>query len=337
MSRILTGRSENAIKNRFNSLNSKGLAETRANELMAKLAPEEKAEFMLKDMDRDRSPAVPAKPAAASKMSASRRAPSKRPSSSSSSNPPLSRYGDSNRARGGAGHAGTTGSKDSDRFGKEGESPSSALGFYGDGSGDGGGSDDDDDRFDARAGRNSSGVVGSEDGGGGSGGTGGLAAMQALMVAADTVGDDRAVSTGTDSHGGGGGGEDGDESDDEDGRDCSGRRRAGAGGKRGRSPMTDGGGRRRWEGEAGYGGHPGNRGAKREKGGQARRKPVREKMRVPCSIVHVGGLLARWDCGYVASLTRSMSVSLCVHALALRPAFVSNGVCVFVPGVCCAR
>ncbi|CAM9169183.1 unnamed protein product, partial [Sphacelaria rigidula] len=36
MSRILTGRSENAIKNRFNSLNAKGLTETRANELLAR-------------------------------------------------------------------------------------------------------------------------------------------------------------------------------------------------------------------------------------------------------------------------------------------------------------
>lgn len=48
MSRILEGRSENAIKNRFNSLNAKGLTETRANELMSKLAPEEAATFLVK-------------------------------------------------------------------------------------------------------------------------------------------------------------------------------------------------------------------------------------------------------------------------------------------------
>lgn len=34
MSKILTGRSENAIKNRFNSLNAKGLTEKRASELV---------------------------------------------------------------------------------------------------------------------------------------------------------------------------------------------------------------------------------------------------------------------------------------------------------------
>ena len=40
MSKILTGRSENAIKNRFNSLNAKGLTEKRANELIVKVRPE---------------------------------------------------------------------------------------------------------------------------------------------------------------------------------------------------------------------------------------------------------------------------------------------------------
>lgn len=48
MSRILAGRSENAIKNRFNSLNAKGLTETRANELMSKLDPNEAAQFLVR-------------------------------------------------------------------------------------------------------------------------------------------------------------------------------------------------------------------------------------------------------------------------------------------------
>lgn len=48
MSRILEGRSENAIKNRFNSLNAKGLTETRANELVSKLDPQDAQEFLLR-------------------------------------------------------------------------------------------------------------------------------------------------------------------------------------------------------------------------------------------------------------------------------------------------
>eukprot|EP00903_Cladosiphon_okamuranus_P011636 g10945.t1 len=305
MSRILTGRSENAIKNRFNSLNAKGLAETRANELMAKLAPEEKAELMLRDVDRPPHGAV--KPAAPKQ-----RVPSKRPSSSSSSSssskPFLSRYGESSRARGDSGNARRASSNEHDRFGsggsggsgssggggsgsgssrgrigREDENASAAMSFYGGGSGGGGGGEggrvDDDDRhhqYDARVGRSlSSGGGGSEDGVGGGGG-GGSGALQALMVAAVAAGEDRAGGGGIDSYEGGGfgGGED-NESDDGDGNDRWGTwAGAGAGGKRGRSPVTDGGGWRRWEGEDGDGrAVPDNRGAKREKGGQARRKP----------------------------------------------------------------
>lgn len=47
MSKILTGRSENAIKNRFNSLNAKGLTEKRASELVGKVRL---------DLNRDFSP-----------------------------------------------------------------------------------------------------------------------------------------------------------------------------------------------------------------------------------------------------------------------------------------
>ncbi|CBJ32619.1 conserved unknown protein [Ectocarpus siliculosus] len=62
MSKILVGRSENAIKNRFNSLNAKGLAEMRANELMSKLAPEEKAALLNIDSD----PPAPPRPCTSS-------------------------------------------------------------------------------------------------------------------------------------------------------------------------------------------------------------------------------------------------------------------------------
>lgn len=283
MSRILTGRSENAIKNRFNSLNAKGLAETRANELMAKLGPEEKAELMLRDVDR-----VPVTGVASSSRQ-QQRPPSRRPSSKPSISSP--RYGDNDgRAREDAGNARFTSSRDTDRFGggggggrigNEDEGVSSAMASYG--SGEYGSDYDDGDHrhhhhnhhYDARVGRSFSGVGASEDGGGGGATGGGSGALQALMDAAVVAGDDRTVDPGTDSHYGGGAE---DETEDADDIGRPGGSWAEAGGKRGRSPMADDeGGWRRWEAEAGDGGIPDSRGAKRERSGQTRRKPVRER------------------------------------------------------------
>lgn len=244
MSRILSGRSENAIKNRYNSLNAKGLAETRANELMSKLAPQEKAEFLLNDP-------LPPKPWSSSL-----------PSSSSTGN---RRNDDTGRGNdeagscnayavgndGGGGGRGGRGNGNVHRRGdgkNNIEGVSSAMGH------DGSGDDDDDDDVMASGG-------GGGDVGGGSG------ALQALMVAAVAARDDRVRCV--DSRDGEG------ESDDGDGRGGRGRgARAGASGKRGWSPMKGGGGRWRRQGDAGDGGEPGKKGAKRERGGQARRKPV---------------------------------------------------------------
>ncbi|CAN0227624.1 unnamed protein product, partial [Hapterophycus canaliculatus] len=193
MSRILVGRSENAIKNRFNSLNAKGLTEQRANELMSKLGPEEKAEFLLKASVRSPSPSpLPPQPLQPLQPRPPSQA-ARRPSSSSSAGgngngngsgsksskggkvtvkAALSRIRNSCNASSavngstGTSRFGDGGGGRGETYGGGGESGSSEMGFDDNGGSGGGG------------------------GGGGGGGSGTSAALQALMVAAQ---DERAA------------------------------------------------------------------------------------------------------------------------------------------------
>ncbi|CAM9359125.1 unnamed protein product [Ectocarpus sp. 13 AM-2016] len=321
MSKILVGRSENAIKNRFNSLNAKGLAEMRANELMSKLAPEEKAALLNIDSD----PPAPPRPCSSSTANKKRAGANsthvgkERVSSSGGggdggdgikSSSSKDKGGDvdgaGGRSKAGSGRKGSASKKRS--------SSSSSSSSSGDSTGcDGGKSNGSSSNVDGRddrscEGSNASSATGfgtagggnkSDDdaaaasgggsGGGGDAGVGRSAAMEALMVAA------RGERTAC----GGSGDEGHDGGDPWNNSNCNrGRAEAGARWKRGWAPAGGEGAERRGQQETAGGGgggavaEPGRKAAKRPKGGQARRKTDMARAEAGMSVLaQAAGLL----------------------------------------------
>ncbi|CAM9601138.1 unnamed protein product [Ectocarpus sp. 4 AP-2014] len=313
MSKILVGRSENAIKNRFNSLNAKGLAEMRANELMSKLAPEEKAALLNIDSD----PPAPPRPCSSStankkKAGANSTHVGKEKVSSSGSKSSSSKVkggdvdGAGGRSKAGSGRKGSASKKRSSSSSSSGDSTGSD-GSKSNGSKSNGSSSNVDERDDRTCdGSNASSATGfgtagggsksdddaavaSSGGGGGDTGVGHSAAMEALMVAA------RGERTAC-----GGSGDEGHDGGDpwNNGNGNRGGAEAGARWKRGWAPAGGEGAERRGRQETGGGSgggavaEPGRKAAKRPKGGQARRKTDMARAEAGMSVLaQAAGLL----------------------------------------------